>query len=217
DARRRQDALAGERPGVQGTVGWPHGLGALRAVLLADAARIAVGYPVSRRRRERLREAVLGADAAHAAVPRSAPARNRDQGRPGAPEGRSETATSDRTGARSDVAAATGEHPVPLQIERADQNVSRPSLPAGVCAGRSVSAGVCAGVRRGPDVRGRTAAGALAPRGALHANRGSAGYRVSTLARCPLGPARTRGDRVSACRRGLRPLARVARLPVIAG
>ena len=68
-----------------------------------------VGHAVSRRRRERVREAVLGADAAHAAVPRSAAARHRDQGRSSAPEGRSATAAPDRAGARSDVAAAAGE------------------------------------------------------------------------------------------------------------
>ena len=73
--------MAGERPGLQRPVNRSHGVGVVRAVLQPHATRVAVRYAISRRCRECLRQAVDGANAAHAAVPGSTAARHRDEGR----------------------------------------------------------------------------------------------------------------------------------------
>ena len=60
-----------------------------------------------------------------------------------------------RPRARGDAAAAAGAPHLSLEIERSDQDLSGPPVPARLRAGRAVSARVRAGVRRGADVRGR--------------------------------------------------------------
>src|SRR5262249_51239977 len=151
--------------------------------------RIALGHAVSRRRGERVREAVVDAHAAHAPVPRSAAARDRGESRPAEPgpdRRRSAPRADRRAGARSDPARAAGEHPLLLEVERTDEALSRASVPPGLRARRVVPARLRARVRRGADLRRRAPPRALAARRALRADRGAAGRSVPAFARRPL-------------------------------
>ena len=113
------------------------------------------GHAVSRRRRERVRQARGGADGAHAAVPRSTAARDRDQAGSGAAGATPERQRSRRARAGSHAAPAAVDAHLSLGLERPNEAVSRPSLPARLRAGRSLPARVRAGIRRGADVRRR--------------------------------------------------------------
>ena len=116
-------------------------------------------------------------------------------------------------GARSDAEPAASHDRLSLEVERADQDVSGAPLSAGVRAGRTLSARLCPGVRRGPHVRRRANPGHLVAGGAFHTHRGTARHRISSLAWSPLRAARARRDRFSAGSRRLRQRPAVASVP----
>ncbi len=171
-ARRWTDAVDDQRPGVQGAVRRTDLVGAVRAALQPDAARIARRHSVPRRTRERVRQARRLADAAHAAVSRSAAARHRLQARPAAP------APGDDDGRQQQIIAraleATLHHRQATltyysrSSERTKSYLVHPVSP-GLRAGRALSAGARAGIQRGADVRRRAHRRDHAARRALHA------------------------------------------------
>ena len=121
----------------------------------------------------------------------------------------------DRQGARGDSPSPAGHADLLLAIERPDQVLPGPPLSARLRAGRTLSAGSRAGIRRGADVRRRAHRGDRAARRALHAARGPARRSISALAGRALGSARAGDDRIRAgsgrlrAREGVAPVAAV--------
>ena len=173
DERRWADALAGQRPGVQGPGCGTHRGRAVRALLQPHAA----SSRCRARRSATIVESAFdklsgGADAAHAGSSsiscRASSRRKRIRCGGAATIRRQQQLIGPR--ARGDAPSASGEHHLLLEIERPDQDLSRPPVPARARAGRTVSARLCAGVRRGADVCDGTDSRDLAARGTLHAN-----------------------------------------------
>ena len=116
-------------------------------LLQSDARRVARRHALPRRRAERLREARIGADAAHAPVRGSAPAGDCRQARSAAPPGGRCPADSRRARSGGDAASSAGVAHLPFAFERTDQDVPGPSVSARIRAGRTVSACLRPGIR----------------------------------------------------------------------
>ena len=185
-------------------------LSELCALLLQSHAGLhAVGDAVPRRRRERVREARAGADAAHAPVSRSAAARHRHQARCARSSQGARRARSSRRSSRgpSKPRCTCGRRRSPTTRNPA-------TGPSRTCSTRTVlrtrrvrctCSRTCLSIRRVRTFAIERVQTHLAARGTLHADRGTPDDGIPTFARRPFRPAGARRD---CLRRGYRGLCR---------
>ena len=213
---RWTDAVGDQRPGVQGSRRRPDARRAVRALFQPHAARVARRHAVRDDVETRVREARLGADAAHAAVPRSAAARDLHQSAAAtaAGGGRSRQA-GNRLSARA-LEATLHQRQATIITTRDRATARRPTscIPYRLAYAQG-GLYLLAYVPEYREVRTfaieRIQDISLLEERFIHADLiGTARRRVSAFARCPLRAARTRRARLPAGRRRLRPRAALA-------
>ena len=143
--RRWADAVAGQRPGVQGTGGGADVVGAVRALHFSRTLVESLSGTPFRDDVETAFDKLSSVLTPHMRqFLDQLPRRHLDEARSAAParERRSPPAAGRRARARGHAAPAAGDDHLSLEIERPHEVLSRASLPARVRAGRAVSAGL---------------------------------------------------------------------------